>query len=467
MMHKKILAGIIVVIVIAAALAVGWQLTQNAAEKRTIKMGLVAPISSSSIGQDMNRAAMLAVKQINAAGGIRVDDWGTNATIELITADTVDDSPSNAVPAVDRIVTSEKVDLLIGGYSSAGTLADQVTPIKQHVPFIITGASTNLVTRRGPQGDYGGLPANDTRRIEGEDAAGMEYMFHYCTTTYDYSKTVVDFFATEMKPLLESTYNFSSTRPFRLAILYRNDAFGQGVFAASKYWIQQENLPIELVATAYWTAGTTDFHEYLLTAKTAQPDAVFVVENPDKTPLVITQGINDVGLKTVYIAVENNEDPAFYSGLKETGQSQLLESKFSPYAGAYLPLVVPYVTAYKEEYDGTVPGMMGADTYDAVYIAKAAIENAGTVDKTAVKNALQNLSLDPMLILTESCKIEFNSGTNYHEIGPITFIEQLEYDSALGECRPQIVWTPPNAPTLTSIRQANFTLPENYEPSSS
>ena len=30
-----------------------------------------------------------------------------------------------------------------------------------------------------------------------------------------------------------------------------------------------------------------------------------------------------------------------------------------------------------------MPGMMGADTYDAFYIAKDAIERAGTVDKAA------------------------------------------------------------------------------------
>ena len=44
-----------------------------------------------------------------------------------------------------------------------------------------------------------------------------------------------------------------------------------------------------------------------------------------------------------------------------------------------------------------MPGMMGADTYDAFYIAKDAIERAGTVDKAAVRTAIENTNLDQML----------------------------------------------------------------------
>ena len=43
-----------------------------------------------------------------------------------------------------------------------------------------------------------------------------------------------------------------------------------------------------------------------------------------------------------------------------------------------------YVADYSELY-GQVPGMMGADTYDAFYIAKDAIERAGTLEKKRSK----------------------------------------------------------------------------------
>jgi branched-chain amino acid transport system substrate-binding protein len=221
-LQKKILALIVAIIIIVATVAtIEFIPKAPSPEARNIKIGLVAPISKSPVGTDMQRAAQMAVNDINDAGGIYVSSWNTHVNITLVPADTIDDAPGNAVTPVTQAVTSDQVDLLIGGYGSAGTLADEVVAITNKVPFIITGASNQLVTRRGPQGNYGGFGPNGANSIS--DAEGMSYMFHYCTTTYHYTKTVVDFFAQEMKPMVAPDRNFS------LAIFYRNDAFGQGV----------------------------------------------------------------------------------------------------------------------------------------------------------------------------------------------------------------------------------------------
>lgn len=451
-MQKKLLAVIIAVIIVVAAVA-AIQLIKPApsAEARNIKIGLVAPMST-SIGQDMANAAEMAVKEINDAGGVYISEWNTNVNITIITADTVNDAPANAVTPVTRAIETDQVDMLIGGYGSAGTLANQVKAIEARVPYLITGASNQLVTRRGPQGDYGGFGPNGPNSIS--DAEGMSYMFHYCTTTYDYSKTVVNFFASEMKPLVAENRNFS------LAILYRNDAFGQGVEQATKYWIQNQNLPITLVADRSYDPATTNYQTDLTVVKAANPDAVFVVDNPDKTPLIIKQGWNDVGLKTVYIAVENNQDPVFYSLLGSVGDGQLLESKLNPFmTESYSTLVQTYSQKFKETY-GVDAGMMGADTYDAFYVAKDAITRAGTVDKAAVRDALESTDMPQMLIQTESGRIRFSTGLNYHEISPVTFIEQLKWDSATSTLKSQIVWAPTGSDNL---KQADFVLPTGYQ----
>ncbi len=403
----------------------------------------------------MSRAAQMAVDEINKAGGVYVSSWNTKVNITLNTYDTIDDAPGNAVTPVTQAVTVDKVDLLIGGYASSGTLANEVVAIQNRVPYIITGASNQLVTRRGPQGNYGGLDPTNTQAIT--DAEGMSYIFHYCTTTYHYSKTVVDFFAMQMKPMV------APDRNFRLSIVYRDDAFGQGVEAASKYWIQNESLPIDLVSDLKYPTSTTDFQTLLTQVKADKPDAVFVVDNPDRTPIIVKQGLNDVGLKTAYIAVENNEDPVFYQLLGQSGDGQLLESKFAPYAGPpfYLPAMEAYVTNFNKTY-GVIPGMMGADTYDAFFIAKAAIESAGTVDKAAVRDAIEQSKLDDMLIMTKTGKIEFSTGVDYHEIAPVTFVEQMVWDNVTNALKPMIVW-PNSVPCVGVIQQKNFTLPVGYQ----
>jgi ABC-type branched-subunit amino acid transport system substrate-binding protein len=119
------------------------------------------------------------------------------------------------------------------------------------------------------------LPVGDPKRTE--DAEGMSYIFHYCVTTYAYSKTVLHFLADSMKPLLDSTNGFDSSRQLRLAIIYRNDAFGQGVLADSKSILASDNLPIQLVVERGYTATGTNFQTDLGVIKDAKPDAVYVV----------------------------------------------------------------------------------------------------------------------------------------------------------------------------------------------
>jgi branched-chain amino acid transport system substrate-binding protein len=451
-LQKKILTVIVIVIIVVAAIA-SWQFlpTSNA---KTIKIGLVAPVSGSPIGQDMERAARLAVDEINSAGGIYVADWNTKAKIELVIADTVDDAPGNAVTPVTRAVESDGVDMLIGGYGSAGTLANEVVAVDNKVPYIITGASNQLVTRRGPQGNFGGLNSTDQQAIT--DANGMSYIFHYCTTTYQYSKTIVDFFAQVMKPMV------APERDFRLALLYRNDAFGTGVEKAAIHWINNESLPIEIVADRSYTTSTTNFQTDLTAIAATHPDAVFIADNPDRTPNIIKQGWSDVGLKTVYMAVENNQDPAFYQLAGSIGAGQLLESKLDPFMNpSYLPAVQTYAAKFNATY-GVMPGMMGADTYDAFYIAKDGIERAGTVDKVSVRQAIEETKIPQMLIMTESGKIEFSTGVNYHEIQPVLFIEQFYWDAAASQLKSQIVW-PQTVPSVGTLKQADFTLPVGYQ----
>jgi branched-chain amino acid transport system substrate-binding protein len=449
-MQKKILAIIVVVIIAVAAVAA----IELAPTGQTIKIGLVAPLNS-PIGQDMERAAKLAVAEINDAGGIKVGD--TYMKINMIVVDTKDDTSGNAVTPVTNAISTDNVDLLIGGYASAGTLADEKPAMDARVPFIITGASNQLVTRRGPQGNYGGAPAG---QYATNDSEGVSYMFHYCTTTYDYCKTVVDFFAQQMKPMVAANRNLS------LAILYRNDPFGQGVDAATKYWINNEALPISIVAERNYDPATVTSYQTDLTAiKATNPDAVFVVDNPDKTPIIISQGWNDVGLKSVYIAVENNQDPAFYNSLETSlgikAAGQLLESKLDPFMSpSYSPAVGAYSSKFYSTYN-VMPGMMGADTYDAFFIAKTAIERAGTLNKTDVRLAIEQTNMDQLLIMTQTGKIQFSTGTNYHEIGPVTFIEQLAWNQTTSKLSSQIVWAP-NFPGVSNLKQADFALPDGY-----
>ena len=103
-MQKKIIAILLALVILSSMAIVAGQVNAQttSTNARPIKIGLVAPVSKSPVGQDMNRAAELAVQQINDAGGIYVSEWNTNVNIDLVLADTIDDSPGNAVSGVTR-----------------------------------------------------------------------------------------------------------------------------------------------------------------------------------------------------------------------------------------------------------------------------------------------------------------------------------------------------------------------------
>jgi branched-chain amino acid transport system substrate-binding protein len=451
-MNNRILGAIVVVIVVIAAVLVAWQLNFFT-PAQTIKIGVVAGMQTAE-GQDIDRAAQLAIDEINAAGGVYVADLGKNLTMQLVLADTVDDAAGNTAGPVTQAITDKGVDILVGGATTGGTLNGQIPAIQNRVPYIITGASLNYVTRRGS------LPSDNSLYIN--DTEGMSYMFHYCTTISDYTETVTNFLADSVQPVVDSSRNL------RLAVLYRDDGYGRGVRDMTSTIIANEGLPIDVVANVSYATDATTFQSPLISVKEAKPDAVYVAGFIADTSEAIKEGINDVGLNSLYIGVEICEDPQYYSLLGETGNFQILESKIATqWQGDtwYLPKVGTYVADYKAKFDGKVPGMLGADTYDAVYIYKNAIEQAGTLDKASIRDALQNTDMPQSLLIMENQKITFSSGTNYHEILPKTFIEQLIWDVDSQKLLPYVVY-PDSMPGISSFKQANFVLPPDYEPGS-
>ena len=102
--------------------------------------------------------------------------------------------------------------------------------------------------------------------------------------------------------------------------------------------------------------------------------------------------------------------------------------------------------------------MMGASTDEGVYIAAKAIENTGTTDKAAVRQALVTLKMPQVIEAMKDKTISFSP--DFRESTFDLWMEQLSYNATLGETRPSIVW-PDN------LKTTNFVLPSWYVAGSS
>ena len=337
----------IAVLLVAVALIAGCsqpqaatQQSSNASSQNSIKVGVIASLTgpASNVGTSMWQSAQVAADKINAGGGITLND-GSKAQLKLIAGDD-ESTQQGGQDAATKLITDDNVDILVGGYSSAVTSSYEQIVAEYKVPYIVTGASSPIITHRTD--------------------IDTSYVFHHCPTTDTYGQYTTTFIDQVIRPAIDQKFNFSASRPFRLALLYQDTAFGKGVQAAVNNTITKNNLNIQLVSQQSFKMGESDFHTPLTAIKAANPDAVYLAAFPNEGAPAITQARKDIGLNTIFLNVENNDNAQFYKDLGQYGEGAIIESRFSPYT-APTGAIADAQNAFKQSYYAQVLVLSGHD----------------------------------------------------------------------------------------------------------
>ena len=428
---------LIAVLLLATAFIAGC--TQQAQPKE-IKVGAIVSMTgaNSNVGQSMWQSAVLATDEINAKGGVFVKQYNATIPIKLVQGDD-ESTRDGGQKAATQLITGDKVDILVGGYSSGVTSSYQQTVAEYKVPYIVTGASSPTITHRTDI---------DTSTV-----------FHACPTTDAYGLYTTNFIDQVIRPAVNKKFSFPADRPFRLALLYQDTSFGQGVQIAVNETITKNNLNIQLVSQQKFKMSESDFRTQLTVIKAANPDALYIAAAPNEGAQIVPQARKDVGLNTIFLSVENNDAPEYYKGIGQYGDYSIIESRFSPYLTPVVS-VADAQNAFKNNYVtkwGMSPDMMGAATYEGIYISAKAIENAGTLNKADITQALVDLKMPEVIECMKGGTISFSK--DFRESQFNHWMEQLYYNSTIGETRPKIVW-PDN------LKTTDFVLPDWYKPGS-
>src|SRR4030043_884319 len=103
-----------------------------------IKIGVIGPMKFVQGIGHWNGATM-AADEINAAGGVKVGD--KMMKIKLIQADSNEFiNVTDATNAMERLITRDKVDFVVGGFQTEAVLAIQDIAMDRRVIFIGCGA---------------------------------------------------------------------------------------------------------------------------------------------------------------------------------------------------------------------------------------------------------------------------------------------------------------------------------------
>src|SRR3989475_9485163 len=123
----------------SAMLCAALALASTAFAQGTIKIAILGPMAFVQ-GENHWAGAEMARDEINKAGGINVG--GKRMQVELVRGDTNEiQSVPDATNAIERVITRDKADFLIGGFRSEAVLAMQEVAMDYKKLFLGAGAA--------------------------------------------------------------------------------------------------------------------------------------------------------------------------------------------------------------------------------------------------------------------------------------------------------------------------------------
>ena len=334
-----------------------------AAQAQTIKIAILGPMAFVQ-GEQHWAGAEMARDEINRAGGINVG--GKRMQVELVRADTNEmSSVPDATNAIERVITRDKVDFLIGGFRSEAVLAMQEVAMDYKKIFLGAGAA------------HSKLGANVESNYD-------RYKYWFRVTPVKDVDLVRTLFAVLGSIGQQIRADLKTDTP-KIAILAEKAVWTEALVAAA-----QKNLPglkMEVVGTWQPSATATDVTAELSAIDRTGAHIVFTMLSG---PVGISVGrqMGERGMKAVAwgINVEAQKDEFWQAS---AGKAQFV-STLDTYAEVEItPKTIPFVRAFRERFKKSPT--YNAATYDAIMVLKAAIEQAGTTNADQLVPVLEKL----------------------------------------------------------------------------
>jgi branched-chain amino acid transport system substrate-binding protein len=361
--------------VAALALTLGGVSFSSAAD--TVKIGNIIPLSgpSAAVGIQGQKAREMAVEQINAAGGIK--SLG-GAKLELIFSDSKSD-PTTGVSEAERMINSEKVNLLTGCWNSAVTYPTTQVAERYGVPFIVPVSVRDTITERGFKNVF---------RIAAKDSWWTRDQFQFL-------KDMQQEFGVDVK---------------KVAFVYENGDWGTGFAEGWRKLAQAAGY--EVVLDEPYPSTASDLTPVVLKLKRAKPDVVFMTSNAaDAILLTNTMSEMKVNVKAIITSGGGHADPSFIAAVGKN--AEYLFDIVEWEADLNRPGLMATNDKFKAKHDQNLNGE-AVDAYAAMYLIKDVLERAASLDPAKLREALAATKLcgGDVGLLAYDC-IEFDaSGQN-------------------------------------------------------
>jgi branched-chain amino acid transport system substrate-binding protein len=362
--------------------------TNEARSQQAAPIVIGAPIArASTYGQNGERSMILAMEEINKAGGIMLG--GQKRPIKLEIVDTRDEEPgvptSEVLLAIEKLILDKKVSILAGGptMSECCLAALDLFPKYKVLSIVNIGCWT---------------PGWHAKT--GKDIANYKYSFRLSGNVAYWIPNIVTLLSQ-----VKEKHGFN-----KMYITVAEAAHAKAAAAAVEKGATADGWTV--VGKEVHPLATTDFSMLLRDVRKSGAQVLFIWDHVPEALSMINQW-QDMKIPAAAIGfVGPTEDPVMW---KQTGGKVAYLVEFAGEGGTLpgqdiTPLTKPYFNAFKKRWGDEPRGTGNVPSYTALYLLKDAIERAGTLDVDSLVTAIEQTDM-----VTAGGRLKFEK-TNHQAI---------------------------------------------------
>ncbi len=346
-------------------LAPGFAATPGSAmaqECGTITLGAALSLTGkySTNGLHTKNGYEFAIRKIKEAGGVKVG--GKCYNFKVIYYDD-ESTPARGAQLAERLINQDKVQYMLGPYSSGLTKAIAPVTEKYKIPMVeAEGASRSLFNK------------------------GYKYLFAVLSTSEQYLASAVTLAA-------EVAEKRQGKKPsdVRIALVVENDPFSLDIRAGVKE--DAAKYGMKIVIDDRMPRDLSDVSATLTKVKALKPD-VLIASGHSKGAATLTRQVGEMKIDVPMIAITHCESADIIGKFGKTAEGFLCSTQWAetlsykdPLFGSAADFNREFKAAYDMYKNRSVP-YQAAQAAAAIYVFKDAFERAGSLDKEKVRDAL-------------------------------------------------------------------------------
>ncbi len=332
-----------------------------------IVLGAALPLTGGQAreGGFFKKAYEMAIKEVNAGGGVMVKEYGRKIPVKLIIYDDKSDN-TTSVSMYEKLVNEDKVNALLGGYGTPLIQAHTVVPGKYEIPYINGGGATGAIYARDNKWIFGVL-------------ASIEKL----------ALTLMDWMAAQQDA-------GKLNKPAKIALLGENSAHGQEFRKGVNDRAKAAPDRFQVVVDEAFELNGKDFAPLLQKVKSANAD-VFLADARLADYTLMQRQYTEQGLYHKIISYgPRGPEKAARDALGAAADYIVAANWWSP--DIPYPQVKDFSARYQKEYN-EAPEWFAALGYEVARVLVNAIETAGTLDKTKVRDALAKMDYKNSIVV--------------------------------------------------------------------